>query len=154
VDRRPEHATGRAHWPERLQRPDFASGHTLPRSRVDLGRIGDTRTGGRARASAGKPAGRCPPPISFRRRDMNIRWHGQSAYTLTGATHTAAIDPFADLGSMPGRERRFAYPPVPAHDADLLLVTHEHAVAEHAHRIVHIKDGKVFSDEKTARGKS
>jgi L-ascorbate metabolism protein UlaG (beta-lactamase superfamily) len=58
---------------------------------------------------------------------MKIRWHGQSAYTLTGAEHTVAIDPFGDLGAALAGRRRFDYPPVPAHAADLLLVTHEHA---------------------------
>jgi L-ascorbate metabolism protein UlaG (beta-lactamase superfamily) len=58
---------------------------------------------------------------------MQIRWHGQSAYTLTGAEHTVAIDPFGDLGAALAGRRRFDYPPVPAHAADLLLVTHEHA---------------------------
>ena len=57
---------------------------------------------------------------------MRIRWHGQSAYTLTGADQTVAIDPFGDLGALMGGRRRFAYPPVPEHDAHLLLVTHEH----------------------------
>jgi L-ascorbate metabolism protein UlaG (beta-lactamase superfamily) len=57
---------------------------------------------------------------------LKIRWHGQSAYTLTGAEHTVAIDPFGDLGALLGGRRRFAYPPVPEHDAQLLLVTHEH----------------------------
>jgi L-ascorbate metabolism protein UlaG (beta-lactamase superfamily) len=57
---------------------------------------------------------------------VRIRWHGQSAYTLTGADLTVAIDPFGDLGALLGGRRRFAYPPVPEHDADLLLVTHEH----------------------------
>ncbi len=33
---------------------------------------------------------------------MKIRWHGQSAYTLTGAEHTVAIDPFGDLGALLG----------------------------------------------------
>lgn len=58
---------------------------------------------------------------------MKIRWHGQSAFTLTGAEHTVAIDPFGDLGAALAGRRRFEYPPVPAHDAHLLLVTHEHA---------------------------
>jgi L-ascorbate metabolism protein UlaG (beta-lactamase superfamily) len=58
---------------------------------------------------------------------MKIRWHGQSAYTLTGAEQTVAIDPFGDLGALMQGRRRFEYPPVPAHAADLLLVTHEHA---------------------------
>ena len=30
----------------------------------------------------------------------------------------------------------------------IILVTHEHGVAENAHRIIHIRDGKVASDEK------
>jgi L-ascorbate metabolism protein UlaG (beta-lactamase superfamily) len=58
---------------------------------------------------------------------MKIRWHGQSAYTLTGADQTVAIDPFGDLGALMQGRRRFEYPPVPAHVADVLLVTHEHA---------------------------
>ncbi|HEY3765834.1 MAG TPA: MBL fold metallo-hydrolase [Gaiellales bacterium] len=58
---------------------------------------------------------------------MNIRWHGQSAYTLTGSDHVVAIDPFGDLGALMAGRRRFEYPPVPQHDAHLLLVTHEHA---------------------------
>jgi L-ascorbate metabolism protein UlaG (beta-lactamase superfamily) len=58
---------------------------------------------------------------------MKIRWHGQSAYTLSGASHTVAIDPFGDLGALFRGRRRFEYPPVPRHAADLLLVTHEHA---------------------------
>jgi putative ABC transport system ATP-binding protein len=33
----------------------------------------------------------------------------------------------------------------------IVLVTHEHDIAEYAHRIIHIKDGKVFSDQKTGR---
>jgi L-ascorbate metabolism protein UlaG (beta-lactamase superfamily) len=57
---------------------------------------------------------------------MRIRWHGQSAFTLTGADHAIAIDPFGDLGALLRGRRRFAYRPVPEHRADLLLVTHEH----------------------------
>jgi L-ascorbate metabolism protein UlaG (beta-lactamase superfamily) len=58
---------------------------------------------------------------------MRIRWYGQSAYTLAGADQTVTIDPFADMSALLGGRRRFDYPPVPAHAADLLLVTHEHA---------------------------
>jgi putative ABC transport system ATP-binding protein len=32
----------------------------------------------------------------------------------------------------------------------IILVTHEHDVAEHAHRTIHIRDGKVASDERRA----
>ena len=58
---------------------------------------------------------------------MRIRWYGQSAYTLTGGGLTVTIDPFADMSALLGGRRRFDYPPVPEHSADLLLVTHEHA---------------------------
>jgi L-ascorbate metabolism protein UlaG (beta-lactamase superfamily) len=58
---------------------------------------------------------------------MNIRWHGQSAYTLTGSTHTVAIDPFGDLGDLTARRIKFDYPTIAPHAAHLLLVTHEHA---------------------------
>src|ERR1700759_3822896 len=34
----------------------------------------------------------------------------------------------------------------------IVLVTHEHDIAEYAHRVIHIRDGQVFSDQKTARG--
>jgi len=34
---------------------------------------------------------------------MIIRWHGQSAYTLTGVEHTVAIDPFGPRRLRPGR---------------------------------------------------
>ena len=29
----------------------------------------------------------------------------------------------------------------------IILVTHEHDIAEHAHRIIFIRDGKIASDE-------
>ena len=34
---------------------------------------------------------------------------------------------------------------------NIVLVTHEHDIAEYAHRVIHIRDGQVFSDQKTAR---
>jgi putative ABC transport system ATP-binding protein len=32
-----------------------------------------------------------------------------------------------------------------------VLVTHEPDIAEHAHRVVHIRDGQIFSDEPSKR---
>jgi putative ABC transport system ATP-binding protein len=29
----------------------------------------------------------------------------------------------------------------------IILVTHEHDIAQHAHRIIHIRDGKIDSDQ-------
>ena len=57
---------------------------------------------------------------------MIIRWHGQSAFTLTGREHTVAIDPFGVFPPDVSARFRFAYPPIEAHPADILLVTHEH----------------------------
>ncbi len=36
----------------------------------------------------------------------------------------------------------------------IVLVTHEHDIAAHAHRIIHVRDGKVYNDEPTARAKA
>jgi putative ABC transport system ATP-binding protein len=33
----------------------------------------------------------------------------------------------------------------------IILVTHEHDIAEYAHRVIQIRDGRVFKDEPTAR---
>ena len=57
---------------------------------------------------------------------MIIRWHGQSAYTLTGREHTVAIDPFGPFPADVAARITFGYPPIAPHDAHLLLVTHEH----------------------------
>ena len=57
---------------------------------------------------------------------MIIRWHGQSAYTLTGAEHTVTIDPFGPFPPEVAARITFEYPPIEPHPADLMLVTHEH----------------------------
>ncbi len=57
---------------------------------------------------------------------MIIRWHGQSAFTLTGSEHTVAIDPFGPFPPEVAARITFAYPPIASHSAHLLLVTHEH----------------------------
>jgi putative ABC transport system ATP-binding protein len=36
----------------------------------------------------------------------------------------------------------------------IILVTHESHVAEHAHRVIHILDGRIDSDELTANGRA
>lgn len=56
---------------------------------------------------------------------MQLQWYGQSAFRLTDGTITVVIDPF-DVAAFAGRGLRWDYPAI-ATDADLLLVTHEHA---------------------------
>ena len=50
---------------------------------------------------------------------MIIRWHGQSAFTLTGREHTVAIDPFGVFPPDVSARFRFAYPPIEPHPADI-----------------------------------
>src|SRR5207249_10999233 len=58
---------------------------------------------------------------------MQIRWHGQSAFTLTSDEATVVIDPY-DAGALRARvSSRFEYPSIPRQRADLLLITHEHS---------------------------
>jgi len=57
---------------------------------------------------------------------MQVEWYGQSAFRLSTAEKTVAIDPFADLSQLTGRGMQFDYPAIEGVSADLLLVTHEH----------------------------
>jgi L-ascorbate metabolism protein UlaG (beta-lactamase superfamily) len=58
---------------------------------------------------------------------MRVEWYGQSAFHLSGAELSVAIDPFADLSRLTNRGIQFDYPPIENVTAELLLVTHEHA---------------------------
>ena len=69
---------------------------------------------------------------------MRIRWHGQSAFQITGET-TVFIDPFGDVSDqMSSRGIVFGYPLIEGATADLLLVTHEHL----DHNGVEVVDGE------------
>jgi L-ascorbate metabolism protein UlaG (beta-lactamase superfamily) len=58
---------------------------------------------------------------------MRVEWYGQSAFHLSTAEQSVAIDPFADMSAMAAsRGMQFDYPPIAGVQADLLLVTHEH----------------------------
>jgi L-ascorbate metabolism protein UlaG (beta-lactamase superfamily) len=58
---------------------------------------------------------------------MRVEWYGQSAFHLSTAEKSVAIDPFADMSAMAAsRGMQFDYPPIEGVEADLLLVTHEH----------------------------
>jgi L-ascorbate metabolism protein UlaG (beta-lactamase superfamily) len=56
---------------------------------------------------------------------MQLRWFGQSAFLLTGATRVV-IDPFGSMEGAAARGFSWGYPPIRDVQADLLLVTHEH----------------------------
>jgi L-ascorbate metabolism protein UlaG (beta-lactamase superfamily) len=58
---------------------------------------------------------------------MQVEWYGQSAFRLSTAETTVAIDPFGDLSALAGRGLQFEYPAISGLEATLLLVTHEHA---------------------------
>src|SRR4051794_23548910 len=57
---------------------------------------------------------------------MQIEWYGQSAFRLSGAEQTVAIDPFGDMSAAASRGLRIDYPAISGLTADLLLITHEH----------------------------
>ncbi len=57
---------------------------------------------------------------------MRVRWYGQSAFLLSGERQVF-VDPFGDLPGAAARGLVFGYPAIQGVEADLLLVTHEHA---------------------------
>ena len=64
-----------------------------------------------------------------------------------------ADEPTGNLDSKTGNEIMALFDTLHANGNTILLVTHEHDIAEYAHRVVHIRDGKVAWDETTTRGK-
>jgi L-ascorbate metabolism protein UlaG (beta-lactamase superfamily) len=70
-------------------------------------------------------------------RLMNVRWYGQSAFSLA-AEHTVFIDPFGPMDGLASRGLEFKYAPIEGASADLLLVTHEHG----DHNVVEAVEGE------------
>jgi L-ascorbate metabolism protein UlaG (beta-lactamase superfamily) len=58
---------------------------------------------------------------------MQVEWYGHSAFRLSTAEVTVAIDPFGDVSGLTSRGIQFEYPAIDGLAAQLLLVTHEHA---------------------------
>ena len=58
---------------------------------------------------------------------MRVEWYGQSAFALTDGATTVFIDPFDDVSGLKARGIQWDYPAIEGVEADLLLVTHEHA---------------------------
>jgi len=63
-----------------------------------------------------------------------------------------ADEPTGNLDSQTGIEIMALFDKLHEAGNTIVLVTHEHDIAEYAHRVIHIRDGQVFSDQKTARG--
>ncbi|MGA2675149.1 MAG: ABC transporter ATP-binding protein [Terracidiphilus sp.] len=62
-----------------------------------------------------------------------------------------ADEPTGNLDSKTGVEIMALFDALHANGNTIVLVTHEPDIAEYAHRIVHIRDGEIFSDEPSKR---
>jgi len=60
-----------------------------------------------------------------------------------------ADEPTGNLDSKTGNEIMALFERLHEQGNTIILVTHEHDIAAHAHRIIHIRDGRVESDERT-----
>jgi putative ABC transport system ATP-binding protein len=61
-----------------------------------------------------------------------------------------ADEPTGNLDSATGDEIMRLFEKLHAEGNTIILVTHERDIAEHAHRTIHIRDGKIHSDERRA----
>ena len=59
-----------------------------------------------------------------------------------------ADEPTGNLDSQTGGEIMGVLDRLHQQGNTIILVTHEHDIAAHAHRIIHLRDGKVESDER------
>ncbi len=62
-----------------------------------------------------------------------------------------ADEPTGNLDSKTGVEIMALFDSLHAKGNTIVLVTHEMDIAEYAHRVVHIRDGQIFSDEPSKR---
>ena len=62
-----------------------------------------------------------------------------------------ADEPTGNLDSKTGDEIMALFDDLHAKGNTIVLVTHEPDIAEYAHRVVHIRDGQIFSDEPARR---
>jgi putative ABC transport system ATP-binding protein len=64
-----------------------------------------------------------------------------------------ADEPTGNLDSKTGEEIMALFDDLHSRGNTIVLVTHEPDIAEYAHRIVHIRDGKIFSDQPSSRSR-
>jgi len=62
-----------------------------------------------------------------------------------------ADEPTGNLDSKTGDEIMALFDELHSSGNTIVLVTHEPDIAEYAHRVVHIRDGKIFSDQPSSR---
>jgi putative ABC transport system ATP-binding protein len=62
-----------------------------------------------------------------------------------------ADEPTGNLDSKTGAEIMALFDQLHARGNTIVLVTHEADIAQFAHRVVHIRDGQIFSDEPSPR---
>ncbi|MFI5097952.1 MAG: ABC transporter ATP-binding protein [Candidatus Acidiferrales bacterium] len=65
-----------------------------------------------------------------------------------------ADEPTGNLDSKTGEEIMALFENLHRQGNTIILVTHEMDIAQHAHRVIFIRDGKIFSDEKVAKRKA
>jgi len=62
-----------------------------------------------------------------------------------------ADEPTGNLDSKTGEEIMALFENLHRQSNTIILVTHEMDIAQHAHRVIFIRDGRIFSDEKVAK---
>jgi putative ABC transport system ATP-binding protein len=70
---------------------------------------------------------------------------------VMGPSILLADEPTGNLDTVTGEEIMRLFEKLHTEGHTIILVTHEKDIADHAHRTIHIRDGKIESDEKRVR---